>query len=95
MGDGCKMYLGPTGTIRSTEFTGDPGIYKFDRLTVAADGEVSHLPGADPTEQNLTVIVSWYQIELYYHYYMSPNSQFIAIFNLDFNVYCKSLSSWE
>ena len=61
VGDNCKLYLGLTGTIRTTEFTGDPGVYRFNRLTVAADGEVTHLPGADVTEQNLTIIVSWNQ----------------------------------
>ena len=61
VGDGCELHLGLTGTIRSTGFMGNPGIYRFDHLNVAAYGEVTHLPDADWTKQNLTIIVSFTQ----------------------------------
>ena len=57
VGDGCQLFLGPTGTIRQTNFVGEASIYTFEGLTVAAGGEVTHIPGASTEERNLTIVV--------------------------------------
>lgn len=45
IGNGCHLYLGPSGTSRGTETHGDVGIYGFDSLTVNGGGEVTMTPG--------------------------------------------------
>ena len=55
--DGCQLFLGPTGTIRQTNYIGEASIYTFEGLTVVAGGEVAHIPGAPTEERNLTIVV--------------------------------------
>jgi len=57
VGDGCQLFLGPTGTTRQTNYVSEAGIYTFEGLTVAAGGEVTHIPGAPTDERNLTIVV--------------------------------------
>ena len=50
VGHSCHLYLGSTGTTKRSGFVGTAGTFDFDRLTVAAGGEVT--PTSDLTGAN-------------------------------------------
>ena len=53
----CHLYLGNTGTTFSAINANAPGSYHFTKLTVAANGEVTHLPWATDNEKWLRIQV--------------------------------------